>query len=140
MSEKQALMDLLNALLEAERAGVATANYLIEHHPSEELDAQYRQVKKDEAWSCAGLHQAVVREGGIPSKGVGEFVDKAMALDTLEEKLILLNKGQAWVARKIDEAIAFGTHPETEAFLIEYEKKADTNIGELDNYLRQAIN
>ena len=54
MSEKQALMDLLNALLEAERAGVATANYLMEHHPSEELDAQYRQVKKDEAWSCAG--------------------------------------------------------------------------------------
>ena len=87
--------------------------------------------------AARGLHPAVVREGGIPSKGVGEFVDKVIALDTLEEKLILLNKGQAWVARKIDEAIAFGTHPETEAFLIEMKKRHDTNIGELDNYLRQ---
>ena len=38
-------------------------------------------------------------------------MDKVIALETLKEKLILLNKGQAWVARKIDEAIAYGTHP-----------------------------
>ena len=137
MSEKQQLIDLLNALLEAERAGVATANYLMEHYPSEELDAQYKQVKQDEAWSCAGLHPAVLHEGGVPSKEVGEFVNKVIALDTLEEKLTLLNKGQAWVARKIDEAIAFGTKPETESFLIEMKKKHDTNIDELDKYLRQ---
>lgn len=137
MSDKQPLIDLLNALLEAERAGVATANYLIEHYPSEELDAQYKQVKKDEAWSCAGLHQAVLREGGIPSKQVGAFVDKVMALDTLKEKLLLLNKGQSWVARKIDEAITYGTQLETQAFLTEMKKKHDTNIGELDKYLLQ---
>ncbi len=137
MSEKQQLIDLLNALLEAERAGVATANYLMEHYPSEELDAQYKQVKRDEAWSCAGLHQSVLHEGGVPSKEVGEFVNKVMALDTLEEKLTLLNKGQSWVARKIDEAIAFGTKPETESFLIEMKKRHDTNIDELDKYLRQ---
>jgi Domain of unknown function (DUF6306) len=137
MSEKQPLLDLLNALLEAERAGVATANHLVEQHPSEELDAQYKQVKKDEAWSCAGLHEAILREGGVPSKQVGAFVDKVKALETVEEKLILLNKGQSWVARKIDEAIAYGTKPETEAFLVEMKDKHHTNINELDAYLQQ---
>ena len=38
------------------------------------------------------------------------------------EKLILLNKGQVNHGShvKIEEAIAFGTHPETEAFLLEF--------------------
>lgn len=137
MSEKQQLIDLLNSLLEAERAGVATANHLIEDHPSVELEAQYKQVKQDEAWSCAGLHQAIVREGGEPSKAVGAFIDKIKACSTLEEKLKLLNKGQSWVARKIDDAIAYGTQPETEAFLIEMRDKHNINIGEMDKYLNQ---
>ncbi|MFB5283431.1 DUF6306 domain-containing protein [Peribacillus sp. Hz7] len=135
MNKKQALFDLLNALLEAERAGVQTANYLLEKHQSEELDAQYKQVKKDEAWSCAGLHQAILREGGTPSKQTGAFADKVIALETLQEKLTLLNKGQAWVARKIDEALAYDIHPDTELFLQEMKEKHHTNINELDNYL-----
>lgn len=137
MSEKKALIALLNALLEAERAGVETANHLVKHHPSEELDAQYKQVKKDEAWSCAGLHKAILREGGQPSMQVGAFVDKITALETLKEKLALLNKGQAWVARKIDEAIAYGTHPETEKFLQEMKDKHHTNISEMEKFLQQ---
>jgi bacterioferritin (cytochrome b1) len=138
MSDKQALIDLLNELLEAERAGVETMNYLLKHFPSDELDAQYRQVKKDEAWSCAGLHEAILREGGVPSKSVGAFVEKVILLETLKEKLSLLNKGQAWVARKIDVAISYGTHPETEVFLKEMKVKHDSNIGELEKYLNQA--
>jgi bacterioferritin (cytochrome b1) len=135
MSEKQELIDLLNALLEAERAGVETANHLLKQYPSEELDKQYKQLKKDEAWSCAGLHQAILREGGEPSMKTGDFVDKVMELDTLREKLILLNKGQAWVARKIDQAIAFGTLPETETFLTEMKNVHHTNIDEMEKYL-----
>ena len=137
MNEKQPLLDLLNALLEAERAGVETANHLLKHHPSAELDAQYKQLKKDEAWSCAGLHKAILREGGEPSMAVGAFADKVIALETLKEKLVLLNKGQAWVARKIDEAISFGTQPETEAFLKEMKDKHHTNIDEMEKYLQQ---
>jgi nitronate monooxygenase len=135
MSEKQQLIDLLNALLEAERAGVETANHLLKQYPSEELDEQYRQLKKDEAWSCAGLHQAILREGGEPSMKTGDFVDKVVALETLRDKLVLLNKGQAWVARKIDQAIAFGTLPDTEAFLKEMKDKHYINIGEMEKYL-----
>jgi hypothetical protein len=135
MSGKQELIDLLNALLEAERAGVATANHLLKQYPSEELDEQYKQLKKDEAWSCAGLHQAILREGGEPSIKTGDFVDKVMSLNTLRDKLILLNKGQAWVARKIDHAIAFGTLPETEAFLKEMKNVHHTNIDEMEKYL-----
>jgi bacterioferritin (cytochrome b1) len=137
MSENQQLIDLLNALLEAERAGVETANHLQQNYQLEELDAQYKQLKKDEAWSCAGLHKAILREGGVPSMQVGAFIDKITSLETLKEKLALLIKGQAWVARKIDVAIAYGTQPETEAFLTEMKEKHDTNIGELDKYLLQ---
>jgi nitronate monooxygenase len=137
MSEKKALIDLLNALLEAERAGVGTANHLLQFHPSKELEAQYKQLKKDEAWSCAGLHQAILREGGKPSMQTGAFIDKITALETLMEKLALLNKGQAWVARKIDVAIAYGTHAETEQFLIEMKEKHHFNIGEMEKYLLQ---
>ncbi|MBB6446171.1 DUF6306 domain-containing protein [Bacillus benzoevorans] len=137
MSEKQPLIDLLNALLEAERAGVETANHLLKDHPLEELETKYQQLKKDEAWSCAGLHKAILREGGEPSMKVGAFVNKVRALETLKEKLVLLNKGQAWVARKIDEAIAYGTQPETENFLKEMKDKHHTNIGEMDKYLLQ---
>lgn len=135
MSEKQELLDLLNALLEAERAGVETANHLLKHYPSDQLDEQYKQLKKDEAWSCAGLHQAILREGGEPSKNKGDFVDKVVRLETLKDKLVLLNKGQAWVARKIDQAIAFGVLPETEAFLTEMKKVHYTNIDEMEKYL-----
>jgi hypothetical protein len=137
MSEKQPLIDLLNALLEAERAGVETANHLLKHYPSEELNAQYKHLKKDEAWSCAGLHKSILREGGQPSMKVGTFVDKVIALHTLKEKLVLLNKGQAWVARKIDEAFEYSIQPETEVFLKEMKEKHHTNIGELDKYLGQ---
>lgn len=137
MSEKQPLIDLLNALLEAERAGVETANHLLKDHPIEELKDKYQQLKNDEAWSCAGLHQAVLREGGEPSMKVGEFVHKVKALGRLNEKLVLLNKGQAWVARKIDEAIAYGTHPETELFLKEMKSKHHVNIDEMEKYLQQ---
>lgn len=137
MNEKQPLIDLLNSLLEAERAGVGTANHLLTHYPSKELDAQYKQLKKDEAWSCAGLHKSILREGGVPSMKVGAFVDKVIALETLLEKLVLLNKGQAWVARKIDEAMAYSIQPETEAFLKEMKEKHHTNIGEMDKYLVQ---
>jgi bacterioferritin (cytochrome b1) len=137
MGEKKDLIDLLNALLEAERAGVETANHLIKDYQLEELDAQYKQLKKDEAWSCAGLHKAILREGGVPSMQVGDFIGKITALDTLNDKLKLLIKGQAWVARKIDLAISYGTEPETEEFLKEMKEKHDVNIGELDKYLLQ---
>jgi bacterioferritin (cytochrome b1) len=135
MSKKQELIDLLNALLEAERAGVETANHLIKDYQIEELKAQYKQLKQDEAWSCAGLHKSIVREGGVPSMQVGDFIDKITALETLKDKLKLLIKGQAWVARKIDLAISYGAHSETEEFLREMKEKHHVNIGELENFL-----
>lgn len=138
MSEKQALIDLLNSLLEAERAGVETANYFLKHFPLDDLDAKYKQLRNDEAWSCAGLHKAILREGGEPSNQVGAFAGKVIALESLNEKLALLNKGQAWVARKIDEALFYDLHPETVAFLEEMKDKHYSNIGEMDKYLQKS--
>ncbi len=136
MGDNNTLIELLNSLLEAERAGVETANYFLKNYPLQDLDIQYRQLKIDEAWSCAGLHQAILHEGGVPSNQVGAFAAKVKSLETLKEKLALLNKGQAWVARKIDEAIALGPQSETEVFLKEMKEKHITNIGEMDKYLQ----
>lgn len=122
-SENDELVQLLNRLLEAEKAGVETLDTLIKSYPAAELDCQLTQIKKDAAWSCTGLIAAIRREGGTPSKDTGDFTEKVQALPALEEKLSLLCKGQAWVARKINNALAFGMHEDTRTFLSEMKHK-----------------
>jgi hypothetical protein len=126
---------ILNELLEAERAGVKTISHLLDEFPADELEGKFKLVKLDEAWSCAGLHDAIVREGGSPSNQTGAFVDKVLALNTLVEKLTLLNKGQAWVARKINELLSLEIHNDTREFLIEMRQKHIDNIRDMEKYL-----
>jgi nitronate monooxygenase len=65
-----------------------------------------------------------------PSDKTGAFVDKIRALDDLDEKIQLLIRGQAWVARKIQE---FQSHlPTGSAYLFmdaikaQHEENVDT--------------
>lgn len=129
------LFNLLNSLLEAERAGVKTMDYLLKNYGTDQLESKFKLVKADEAWSCAGLHEAIVREGGVPSKETGDFAEKVMSKNTLEEKLTLLNKGQSWVARKIDDVLQYDLHEETRVFLIEMKNKHNENIADMEKYL-----
>ncbi|WP_102344788.1 DUF6306 domain-containing protein [Bacillus sp. Marseille-P3661] len=126
---------LLNSLLEAERAGVQTMDYLLKNCSTDQLEGRFKHVKSDEAWSCAGLHDAIIREGGVPTKETGDFTEKVKSQNTLEEKLTLLNKGQSWVARKIDEVLEFELHEETRLFLIEMKTKHNENIANMEEYL-----
>ncbi|HHY74323.1 MAG TPA: hypothetical protein GX497_14080 [Bacillus bacterium] len=132
------LINLLNSLLEAERAGVKTMDYLLKNYSSEQLKGKFKHVMADEAWSCAGLHESIVREGGVPSKATGDFTEKVMSKETLEEKLNLLNKGQGWVARKIDDALTYDIHEETRTFLIEMKNKHHDNISDMEKYLEES--
>ena len=123
------LVDLLNTLLEAEKAGVETMAYLLDKEPNNEL---FKEVKNDEAWSCAGLIQSIKREGGTVSTAKGDFADKVRALPTIQEQLDLLCKGQAWVVRRIDRALPLEMSGETRTFLEEMKKKHEVNISNVE--------
>jgi hypothetical protein len=126
------LIDLLNRLLEAEKAGVETLAFFLDKESNNEL---YKLVKSDEAWSCAGLIQSIKREGGVISTSTGDFADKVKSLPTLPEQLALLIKGQAWVVRKIDSALALPMTQETRAFLEEMKTKHEVNISSVEQVL-----
>ncbi|GIM46747.1 hypothetical protein DNHGIG_22960 [Collibacillus ludicampi] len=126
--ENDELIHILNQLLEAEKAGVETLDYLLRIYPSTVYEERMKDIKKDEAWSCSGLIEAVRREGGTPSKKTGTFLEKVKAQPSFEDKISLLNKGQAWVARKINDALSFGMHEETRSFLLEMKQRHVKNI------------
>lgn len=126
------LVGLLNQLLEAEKAGVETMDYLLNTYPDVELAAFMKLIKQDEAWSVNGLIQSVRREGGMPSKETGDFTEKVKAKETFAQKIGLLIKGQAWVARKIDDALAYGMDEQTKTFLLEMKRRHLDNIAAVE--------
>jgi Domain of unknown function (DUF6306) len=54
---------------------------------------------------------------GIASNKTGDFVEKVRAVGDFRGKLDLLNRGQRWVIRKIEESLPTITDPELRAFL-----------------------
>ena len=62
-----------------------------------------RLVRADEARWCAMLSRQIRRLGGTPSRKCGAFRGKAMAIADPIERLAFLNRGQAWVVRKLVE-------------------------------------
>jgi hypothetical protein len=65
-----------------------------------------------------------------PSDKTGAFVDKIRVLDNLDDKIQLLIRGQAWVARKIKEfrfnLPAGSAYWFLEAIKIQHEENVDT--------------
>jgi nitronate monooxygenase len=100
------LVELLNTLLEAERAGAKVLAAFLEEYPHDSKAwNQLRQLQQDEAHNCAILMNSIRSLGKVPSSAVGEFVNKALAIQGRVPRLTFLNRGQAWVARKIAEAL-----------------------------------
>jgi nitronate monooxygenase len=100
------LARLLDLLLEAERAGAKVLNEFMADYPSgSEAWQILRKVQRDEAENCALLMRLARGIGHEPSRATGDFVAKALAVDGNAERLDFLNRGQAWVARKIREAL-----------------------------------
>lgn len=107
----------LNELLEAERAGVDTLAALMAETREPGLRGAFERVRDDEAWSCAGLVGAIRRLGGEASKKRGDFAARVMALPSLPERLKLLNRGQAWVVKRVDALLEERLDEETREFL-----------------------
>ncbi|MES1972896.1 MAG: DUF6306 domain-containing protein [Pseudomonadota bacterium] len=103
-ASRDEIVAALNELLEAERAGArVTLNSKGGSHP--EIAALMTAIHADEARWCAMLSEQVTRLGGTASSICGEFYDKAMAIPDPTERVIFLNRGQAWVVRKLGELL-----------------------------------
>lgn len=102
----QALAQILNLLLESERAGVAALDKLLSEVTHDELRKLLTTSREDEAVTASRLEVLIRSGGAIPSRRVGEFAAKVAAAGSLQDRLKLLIHGEEWVARKVEEAIA----------------------------------
>lgn len=100
------LVELLNVLLEAERAGARVlAAFLNDYERDTPAWRQLSAVQRDEAKNCVILIDLIRRVNGAPSAVTGDFLGKALAVEGKVARLQFLNRGQRWVARKISEAL-----------------------------------
>ena len=58
-------------------------------------------IHADEVKWCRALFGALVDLQAEPSLKVGDFYDKAMAIEGVEARLAFVNRGQGWVVRKL---------------------------------------
>ena len=97
----------LNELLEAERAGAKLlAAYVDELPPGSLKWRLMRAVQHDEARNCAILIHLLLVAEATPTPAVGSFYGRGLAIEGWRERLQFLNRGQAWVARRLAGAIA----------------------------------
>src|SRR3546814_2601334 len=85
---------LLNELLEGERAGARAVGEMARAAGVAPQRVALRDVAMDEARFCAMLSRHVARLGGSPSRTTGAFYDKVVALESPDERIALLNRGQ----------------------------------------------
>ena len=97
------LIDRMQELLEAERAGVKCLDVMADQASDMGKKELFSIFRNDEGKFCAGLFGFLQARGSVPTTNVGAFADKVIALPTEAERVALLVKGQSWVVRKIDE-------------------------------------
>lgn len=99
------LLAALNELLEAERAGARVAMETGREITAAELAALVGDIHKDEVHWCGMLMRSIKALDGEASSTTGAFWGKAMAIPDVEQRLLFLNRGQAWVVRKLQALI-----------------------------------
>ncbi|MEQ8507223.1 MAG: 5-formyltetrahydrofolate cyclo-ligase [Rhodospirillales bacterium] len=92
---------LLNELLEAERAGARGVIGMARQTADLDLRVTLSSIAHDEARFCAMLYRNIERLGGVPSGETGVFLEKLTKARGRSAKLKLLNKGQGWVAQRL---------------------------------------
>jgi hypothetical protein len=101
-ASREELLATLNELLEAERAGAQVTLRTAKQMTDQSLAPLMTDIQHDEARWCAMLTKAILRLHGEPSHKIGIFHDKAMAIEDTSLRLAFLNRGQAWVVRKLE--------------------------------------
>jgi hypothetical protein len=131
------LEGFLNLLGEAERAGGRILHELTDQARSLELREMLKKVGHDEGYYAGELAAQVRRLGGTPSNKTGDFVEKVRAVADFKGRLELLNRGQRWVIRKIEEALPSLSDEPLRAFLRVMADGHEVNIGALDKALAE---
>lgn len=129
------MIDRMQALLEAERAGVQCLAAMADEAPAGEKKDFLFALRNDEGRFCAGLYRLIQARGEPPTDRVGAFVEKVLALPGEAERLALLIKGQAWVVRKIDEIPAADMNPAEAEFFAGMREAHVVNIEACRKYL-----
>ena len=101
--EITALVNFYNMLLEAERAGVTVLSELNMQTEDRRLKLILKRFLRDEGVNCQVLVDLIYDLNAKPSDKTGAFVEKIRELENPDDKIQLLIRGQAWVARKIKE-------------------------------------
>ena len=133
------LEGFLNTLGEAERAGGRVLHELTLEARSLELRELLKKAGHDEGYYAGELAAHVRRLGGSPSTKTGDFVEKVRAVGDFRGKLELLNRGQRWVIRKIDENVPIIGDAQLKAFLVVMAEGHRVNIGALEEALKQGV-
>ncbi len=94
---------LLQDLLSAERAGAKVAGDSLQQPCTPEQRQLLEQVRQGEIESCKLLLNCLQHLGREPNKETGAFYGKAMAIESLDERLPFIDRGQQWVIRKLRE-------------------------------------
>jgi Domain of unknown function (DUF6306) len=134
-TDAMTLLDLYNMLLEAERAGVTVLGELVRQVEEERLAAALKKFLRDEGANCRILMNLIHDLGETPSDKTGAFVGKVRALETLDEKIRLLIRGQAWVARKIQEFHNLVPAGSPYLFMDAIKMQHEENVGTLKRYM-----
>ena len=133
------LEGFLNTLGEAERAGGRVLHELTAEARAPELRELLKKVGHDEGYYAGELSAHVRRLGGVASNKTGDFVEKVRAVGDFRAKLELLNRGQRWVIRKIEEHLPTISDPDLRAFLWVMARGHDVNIGALEEALKEGL-
>lgn len=99
------LLNFLNEMLEAERAGAKTLLHIAKDAKRSDTASMAKAIHKDEARWCATLIEAIRNLDGEPSTKTGQFYEKVMALSGESTRLALVNRGQGWVVKKLRDVL-----------------------------------
>lgn len=122
------LESLLNQLLEAERAGHKLLDAMAQETSDPQLKSLFANFTDVEVSDVSILEGLIRLHGGTLSTKTGNFVDRVLSLDNLHDQINLLSRGQAWVARKVEQALALNPPPDIAAFLKEMANRHRHNM------------
>jgi hypothetical protein len=130
--DRDSLVAELHVLLEAERAGAKVAAGLVAQAASPALKALAETIRRDEVRWCRMLTDALRGLGATPTDAVGEFYDKATAIPELEARFAFVNRGQAWVVRRLKALLPRVRSDQLHVDLLRMLAAHDLNITEAD--------